>query len=198
MSKIYPAEQEFADSVCIPLASTYLADGCTRPFAAPIPSFDQSPTKSTHFNIQPYTAVSQGLLKHYTSDPSTLQHQLEPVSPGEQQSSYLELAPNLNFMNSLTQPPLVHKLEEMSHTQDFSSTRKPKNGGPIAKCTISSPEFEKNPFTLGFDGPPLTSFGRRKVPLPHASLPGPLPIPVPSNLSKSSDYISNDPISDHF
>jgi hypothetical protein len=75
-------------------------------------------------------------------------------------------------MNGQTQPPLqvVHK--EPSRTQDFSIA-KPKNDDAIAKGTISSLDLEKNPFALGFDGPPLTSFGR-KVPS-HASLPVPTP-----------------------
>lgn len=42
--------------------------------------------------------------------------------------------------------------------------RKPKNDDAIAKGTISSLDVEKNPFALGFNGPPLTAYGR-KVPL---------------------------------
>lgn len=55
-SKVYPAQQGFAESVPMPLASSYLGDGHT---SAPIPSFDQCPSRSTHFNIQPYSVVSQ-------------------------------------------------------------------------------------------------------------------------------------------
>jgi hypothetical protein len=61
-------------------------------------------------------------------------------------------------MNSQT--PQSHN--KLSHTQDFS-IRKPKNDDVMAKGTISSLHIEKNPFALGFDGPPLTAFGR-KVP----------------------------------
>jgi hypothetical protein len=64
-------------------------------------------------------------------------------------------------MNSQTpQPHHVHN--KSSHTQDFS-IRKPKNDDAMTKGTISSLDVEKNPFALGFDGPPLTAFGR-KVP----------------------------------
>jgi hypothetical protein len=113
-------------------------------------------------------------------DPLSLQHQ--PVLP-EQRSSYSELAPNLNFMNSQTQPPLVHTSH--TSTQDFSKP-KPKNDDAIGKGTISSLDIEKNPFALGFDGPPLTAFGR-KVPW-HASLPVPIPVPLnPSSPSNTSD-----------
>lgn len=88
-------------------------------------------------------------------------------------------------MNSQSQPPLVHK--EPSHPQNLAIP-KPKKDGAITKGTISSPDLKKNPFALGFDGPPLTAFGR-KVPS-HAPLP--VSFPVPLNPSKTSDYIGYD------
>ena len=122
-------------------------------------------------------------MKYYASSWPIFQLQHQPVLP-EQHSSYSELAPNLNFMNSQTQPPLVHK--RSSHSHDFSSKPKIKYDDAIGKGTISSLDLEKNPFALGFDGPPLTAFGR-KVPLHSSSLPVPLPLPL--NPSKTSDYI---------
>ena len=56
------------------------------------------------------------------------------------------------------------------------SSTQARNDGTIAKGTISLPD-EKNPFALGFDGPPLTAYGRRKFPLKTSyavSSPGPL------------------------
>lgn len=66
MSKFYPGQTEFAESVPNALSSSYRWDGYTQPFVEPIPPFDQCPTQSTHFNVQTgfyYTAVSQGLIK---------------------------------------------------------------------------------------------------------------------------------------
>lgn len=87
-------------------------------------------------------------------------------------------------MNNQTKPPLVRK--ESSHTRDFS-TPKPKNDNAIAKGTISSPDIEKNPFALGFDGPPLTAFGRKD---PSQVPRRPVSIPAPLKPSKPSVYIS--------
>ena len=56
----------------------------------------------------------------------------------------------------------------------------PKDGA-MGKGTISSPDLDKNPFALGFDGPPLTAFGR-KVPFKP---PRPVSMPVPLTPSKS-------------
>jgi len=165
MSK-FSTQPEFAGPVPNPLASSYLGDGYTQPFVMPVPSFDQVPTRSTHFNVR----------SGYFSP-----HQ--PVSP-EQRSSYSELAPNLNFMNNETQPRLVRK--EPSHTRNFS-TPKPKNDDAIAKGTMSSPDIEKNPFALGFDGPPLTAFGRKE---PSKVPRRPVSIPAPSKPSKPPVYIS--------
>jgi hypothetical protein len=89
-------------------------------------------------------------------------------------------------MNGQTQPPLVHKHNDPSHrhTQDLP---KPKNDDTIlAKGTTipSSLDIEENPFALGFDGPPLTAFGRK------VTSRAPLPVPLNPSPSKTSDYIS--------
>ena len=139
----FSVQPEYVGPVPEPLASSYLGDGyTTQPFSRSGFYYSESP-------------VSQSLIKTLLQvhDPLTLlQHQ--PVPP-EQRSTYSELAPNLNFMNSQSRPPPASVAKDPA-TQD--------GGSVSAKGTISSPDIEKNPFALGFDGPPLTAFGR-KVPL---------------------------------
>jgi len=178
-SKISSQPELTTELIPNPLTSNHLGGRYTpQPFVAPVPSFDQVPSRSTHFNFR--------------SGFYNTAH--EPVSP-EQHSSYSELAPNLKFMNNQTTTPpslgrhhhQVHhnnnkkpSLTSTSSTQDFSLPAKPKNDNcaTTAKGTILSSDIEKNPFALGFDGPPLTAFGRKKVPL---SLQAPvLPPPPPT------------------
>jgi len=138
----------YQESVPNPLALSYLGDGYTQPFApsdSDSESNNQAPTQSTQVDVWSGFYLTA--------------HQ--PVPP-KQHSSYSELTANIDFLNRHTQPPHIDKEPLLPN---FSI---PKDG--TVGDTISSPDDEKNPFALGFDGLPLTAFGR-KVPFKAPSWP---------------------------
>jgi len=137
-------QQEYAQTVPSALTSNYYIPSAS--------SFERDSTASTYASMQP---------RYFTA------HQ--PIRP-EQRSSYSELAPNLEYLNSQTKHSPVRQEPSRKISQDDSIPK--RNGDATSSPGIST---SQNPFSTGIgNGLALTAFGRKPDP------PSPVPVTRPS------------------